>query len=79
MASKQPKPKKLAEILQEETSFSELSNVKLHSKKIGAIDREVEIGRWKVIEEELKKRDLPVTGTADLPGHKEKKWMRGVE
>jgi len=78
MAYKQPKPKKLAEIL-EQQRFAELPNVRLHSKKIGPIDREIELGRWKVIKEELEKRNLPVTGTADLPGHKERKWARGVE
>ena len=76
---KQPKPKKLAEVLEEQSGLSELPNVKLHSKKIGAIDREVVVGRWKVIEEELKKRDLPVTGTANLPGQKERRWLRGIE
>lgn len=79
MASKQPKPKKLAEILEERDDLADLPNVRLHSKKVGPIDREIEVGRWKVIKEELEKRDLPVTGTNGMPGHKERKWIRGVE
>jgi hypothetical protein len=76
-AVKQPKPKKLFEVLSDHGSLQELSNVKLHSRKIGPVEKETTVGRWKVIEEELKKRGLPVTGTDGLPGHKEREWMRG--
>lgn len=79
MSAKQPKAQKLAEILEQRSELNDLPNVKLHSKKIGPIDREVEVGRWKVIEEELKKRGLPVRGTDNLPGNKERQWLRGVE
>lgn len=55
----------------------QLSNVTVHERKIGMIDKEVAVGRWKVIEEELQKRDLPVLGTANLPRRVEQKWMAG--
>lgn len=83
-ASKQPKAPKLAELLlgneaQKPSDLADLPNVTVHQSKIGPIDREVQVGRWKVIEAELKKRGLPVTGIDGLAGHKEKKWMRGEE
>lgn len=49
----------------------------MHSRRVGPIDREISVGRWKVIEEELKKRDLPVTGTAGLSKNKERDWLTG--
>lgn len=76
VAAKQPKPTKLAEILETKTDLGELANVRIHSKKIGPIYKEIEVGRWKVIEEELKKRGLPVKGTDGLSGHRERDWMR---
>ena len=54
-----------------------LSNVKVHSHKIRAIEKETVVCRWKVIEEELKKRGLPVTGTAGLSKNKERDWITG--
>lgn len=40
-------------------------NVKISGRKIGPVDREREIGRWKVIEKALEERGLPVLGRAD--------------
>ncbi|KAM5346409.1 hypothetical protein ACJ41O_009414 [Fusarium nematophilum] len=71
--------KKLAEILEARGDLPNLPNVAVHSKKIGPIDREVAVGRWKVIEEELKKRDLPATGTAGLGKHMERNWLTGKD
>ncbi|KAI8674775.1 hypothetical protein NCS57_00376300 [Fusarium keratoplasticum] len=69
--------KKLAEILEARTELPSLPNVKVHSKRIGPIDREIAVGRWKVIEEELRKRDLPVTGTGGLGKNMERDWLTG--
>lgn len=80
VASRQPKPKKLAEQLAAQgEQLSSLPNLRIHDKKIGPIDRETELGRWKVIEGELEKRGLPITGTDGLPSHKERRWLRGDE
>jgi len=38
-------------------------NVSVYSKRQTPIDKEQQIGRWKIIEEELIRRDLPVTGS----------------
>ncbi|KAM0440053.1 hypothetical protein ACHAPT_001156 [Fusarium lateritium] len=69
--------KKLAEILEIRSELPSLPNVKVHSKRVGPIDREIAVGRWKVIEEELRKRDLPVTGTAGLGKNMERDWLTG--
>ncbi|KAG6106814.1 hypothetical protein E4U31_000571 [Claviceps sp. LM219 group G6] len=77
LAVKKPTPPKLATLLEERALFQEMPNVTLHSRKLGPIDREIAVGRWKVIEEELLKRGLPVTGTAGLPSNKERRRMEG--
>ncbi|KAJ4139854.1 hypothetical protein NW768_001199 [Fusarium equiseti] len=69
--------KKLAEVLEEQKGFSKLQNVTVHSRRVTPIDREVAVGRWKVIEEELRKRDLPVTGTGGYGKNKERDWLTG--
>lgn len=75
LAGKPPKAERLFDVLEDKGRLQSLANVKLHSRKIGAIDKEVAVGRWKVIEEELRKRGLPVTGTEDLPKNKERDWL----
>ncbi|RGP77468.1 ribosomal subunit 39s family [Fusarium longipes] len=69
--------KKLAEVLEEKKDLSTLPNVTVHSRRVTPIDREVSVGRWKVIEEELRKRDLPVTGTGGYGKNKERDWLTG--
>ncbi|KAF5022049.1 hypothetical protein F66182_5932 [Fusarium sp. NRRL 66182] len=69
--------KKLAEILEAHETLPTLTNVKVHSKRITPIDREVSVGRWKVIEEELRKRDLPATGAEGYGKNMERHWLTG--
>ncbi|KAF1986934.1 hypothetical protein K402DRAFT_393089 [Aulographum hederae CBS 113979] len=56
-----PKPKNVTEKLEQTQALSKLPNVKVSPKKLTEIDKETEIGRWKVIEYELLQRGLPVT------------------
>ena len=58
-----PKPKKLAEKLISEKELAKLPNVQLFPRRHTPIHKHKEVGRWKVIEEALKKRQLPVTGS----------------
>lgn len=58
---KKPKPKKLVETLFANDAV-DLPNVDILERRYTPIDKEKEIGRWKVIERELKARGLPVTG-----------------
>ncbi|PTB69183.1 hypothetical protein BBK36DRAFT_1134700 [Trichoderma citrinoviride] len=77
LAARDPKPLKLAQVLERRNAFADLTNVKVHDRRVGPIDKEVAVGRWKVIEEELKRRDLPVTGYGDAPRNKERDWLTG--
>lgn len=67
---KKPKPKKLVQTLRANKAVS-LPNVELRDRRYTPIDKEKEIGRWKVIEKELKARGLPVTGKGTIAvGHR---------
>jgi hypothetical protein len=54
----------LAQALQDQKQFSSLRNVNVSGKRITPIDKEKKVGRWKLIEQELTERGLPVTGHA---------------
>lgn len=60
--TKKPKPKKLAEALLKREDLLEIPNLQIRDRRFTPIDEEKEVGRWKVIEKELEKRGLPVTG-----------------
>ncbi|KAK3903982.1 hypothetical protein C8A05DRAFT_42898 [Staphylotrichum tortipilum] len=72
-----PKPKKLFELVETKEMFKDQSNVKIYPRRVTPIDKEQMVGRWKVIVKELKKRDLPLTGTGDHGPPIEKKWISG--
>lgn len=57
-----PKPRKLVEALARKEDLVSLPNVSIFAKRVTPIDKEKAVGRWKVIEEELMERGLPVTG-----------------
>lgn len=57
-----PKPRKVIEQLAQKQALFEIPNVKVYGRKVSPIDKQREVGRWKLIEEELKARGLPVTG-----------------
>ncbi|OAA70675.1 Ribosomal protein L50, mitochondria [Cordyceps fumosorosea ARSEF 2679] len=77
LTAKRPKAKRLAEILQRTEELQQLANVTLHDRRVSSIDKEVAVGRWKLIEEELVKRDLPVTGLADVSRNREQERLLG--
>jgi hypothetical protein len=56
---KPEKPKKLAEHLLDDEGLANLPNVKISDHRITLVHREREVGRWKVIEEELNERGIP--------------------
>lgn len=53
-----PKPKKLAEVLASSPTLQRLPNVKIFTKPQRAMDRDAEVGRKKLIEEEFRARGL---------------------
>ena len=56
-------PKKLARTAEMRLLSENAPNVQVHSKRQTPIHKEKAVGRWKLIEEELIARDLPVTGS----------------
>ena len=54
---KKPKPRKLADNLVAGT-VAELPNVQVSKRRYGLIDKEKEVGRWKLIKQELERLDL---------------------
>ncbi|SPO07506.1 uncharacterized protein DNG_10200 [Cephalotrichum gorgonifer] len=75
------KPKKVLEEIQSPrgrgSELLDLPNVKVYNRRVTPIDKEVWVGRWKVIEDELVKRGLPVTGTGGVGKAREKDWLMG--
>jgi hypothetical protein len=59
---KRPKAVKLFDALAEREDLVTLPNVKIFNRRITPIDKEKNVGRWKIIEKELLSRGLPVTG-----------------
>ena len=57
-----PKPRKLVDALKQKEDLLALPNVSVFERRVTPIDKEKSVGRWKIIEQELKRRDLPVTG-----------------
>ncbi|CAI4213421.1 unnamed protein product [Parascedosporium putredinis] len=84
-----PKARKLIDVIQQQHQRAQadaskagndllnLPNVKVYSRRVTPIDKEVWVGRWKVIEAELRKRDLPITGTGKYGKAKERAWLMG--
>ncbi|KAK6418592.1 hypothetical protein LTR95_017177 [Oleoguttula sp. CCFEE 5521] len=58
-----PAPKKLAQTKELSKVKVSVPNVTVYSKRRTPIDKEKDVGRWKVIEAELLRRNLPVTGS----------------
>ncbi|CCC09712.1 hypothetical protein SMACR_03272 [Sordaria macrospora] len=70
-----PKPKKLADQIEQSSILPELPNVKVYPRRITPVDKEKMVGRWKVIEKELQKREIPVLGTGNIGKYVELKWL----
>jgi hypothetical protein len=60
-----PRPKNLAETLTTKAELASLPNVKIMSRRETPVDKEKAVGRWKIIEAELRGRGLPVLGRAE--------------
>jgi hypothetical protein len=57
-----PKPRKIVDALKQKEDLLALPNVSVFERRVTPIDKEKSVGRWKIIEQELQRRDLPVTG-----------------
>lgn len=61
-----PKPTKVVEALNQSPELAELPNISIYGKRRTPVDKERSVGRWKVIEKELRERGLPVFGKEEL-------------
>jgi hypothetical protein len=57
-----PRPKNLYEELTEKPKLMSQGNLMILPRRETPVDKEKEVGRWKVIERELRARGLPVLG-----------------
>ncbi|KAI0116780.1 ribosomal subunit 39S-domain-containing protein [Daldinia grandis] len=75
---KPPKLKTLTQEIQERRQdLVQLPNVSFATKRITRGDREKAVGRFKLIEEELKKRDLPLVGHGFTRKNRELSRLKG--
>ncbi|KAK1675438.1 ribosomal subunit 39S-domain-containing protein [Colletotrichum godetiae] len=72
-----PKPTKVAEAIAQQGELLDLPNVRVRDTRVTPIDKEIEVGRWKVIKQELKKRGLPITGHKHLAKPVQRDWIQG--
>lgn len=61
-----PTPANIAERLMAEKKLAARDNLMIFGRRETSIDKEKEVGRWKLIEAELKARGLPVTGKVQV-------------
>ncbi|KAF2426307.1 hypothetical protein EJ08DRAFT_681342 [Tothia fuscella] len=59
-----PPAKKLADEARFNAALGQLPNVEVSKKRVGIVKKEQKVGRWKIIEQELLDRGLPVHGPA---------------
>ncbi|KAI1654915.1 ribosomal subunit 39S-domain-containing protein [Daldinia decipiens] len=75
---KPPKLKTLTQEIQERRQdLVQLPNVSFATKRVTRGDREKAVGRFKLIEEELKKRDLPLVGHGFVRKNRELSRLKG--
>jgi len=72
-----PKAKRLVDEIQAKGILSDLPNVQVFRRRVGPVDKERMVGRWKIIERELQKRNLPALGTGGYRKTVEKSWVVG--
>ncbi|KKF94087.1 Ribosomal subunit 39S [Ceratocystis platani] len=70
-----PKAKTVNEQIRSSETLKSLPNVRVFSRRITPIDRQIMDGSWKKIEEELRKRKLPIVGHEELGDFAERKWL----
>lgn len=74
---KAPKPKTLTEDIQKSTQqLVNLPNVAFSPKQVTRGDKAKAVGQFKIIEEELRKRDL-LEGPLSVAPSREKHWFKG--
>jgi hypothetical protein len=63
---KKPKPDKLVTVLEQNPKIQKLANVSISARRATKTDKEIKLGRQKLINDELRKRGLPVGAVRDV-------------
>ncbi|ROW08338.1 hypothetical protein VMCG_03224 [Cytospora schulzeri] len=74
---KPPPATKVAEAIEQQGELTNLPNVRVHATRRTPVHKHQEVGRWKVIVEELEKRKMPALGDGGIGAFVEDKWFRG--
>lgn len=75
-----PEPaRKVYEAVQQRGELDKLPNVSVYAKRRTPVDVAKDLGRWKVVEEELQKRGLPVLGPDSVDKFREREWYHGPQ
>ncbi|KAH9886602.1 ribosomal subunit 39S-domain-containing protein [Xylariomycetidae sp. FL2044] len=78
VVQKPPKPVTLTEEIQKHRQdIVTMPNVSVHAKRLTRGDREKAVGRFKLIEEEFRKRDLPLRGHGGASKNREIPRLKG--
>ncbi|KAL7622598.1 hypothetical protein AAE478_008108 [Parahypoxylon ruwenzoriense] len=78
VVQKPPKPKTLTQEIQERhENLVQLPNVTVSTKRVTRGDKDKAIGRFKLIEEELRKRDLPLGSLGSIRKNRELSRLKG--
>jgi len=64
-------------VIERKGELVSLPNVSVYNRRVTPIDKEKMVGRWKVIVNELEKRELPVVGTGGYEKTPERRWAVG--
>ncbi|KAK0707670.1 ribosomal subunit 39S-domain-containing protein [Lasiosphaeris hirsuta] len=75
--AKPPKARKLAEEIETTGVVANLSNVAFSPRRVTPLDKDISLGRWKVMKKELEKRKLPVLGTEGYQKSNLLRWAEG--
>lgn len=70
-------PQRAQQPQQQAPELTQLPNVTFVPRRVTRGDRETAVGRYKLIEEEFRKRDLPLQGHGFARKNKERSWLRG--
>ena len=57
-----PKDIKVADVLFDDNRLEGLNNVTIYDRRVNAVDKDQQLGRWKLIQRALEERGLPAYG-----------------
>ncbi|KAF3761656.1 hypothetical protein M406DRAFT_281738, partial [Cryphonectria parasitica EP155] len=74
---KPPPARTVMQAIEQRGELAQLPNVEVFAKRQTPVHEAQRVGRWKVIQQELEKRGLPVLGSDHVDKYREREWLRG--